>query len=55
MGRPGLNDLEANADGVIYVKSDGAKSTSASANDLYSVSWNVVRGNDRRNHLCCEV
>lgn len=44
LGIAGLDDLEANADGVIYVKPDGAKSTSASANDLYSVSWNVVEG-----------
>ncbi|KGO32700.1 hypothetical protein JT06_18900 [Desulfobulbus sp. Tol-SR] len=43
-GVAGLDDLEANADGVVYVKPDGAKSTSASANDLYSVSWNVVEG-----------
>lgn len=43
-GAAGLDDLEANADGVIYVKSDGGKSTSGSANDLYSVSWNIVQG-----------
>jgi len=43
-GAAGLDDLEAAADGVIYVKPDGAKSTSASTNDLYSVSWNVVEG-----------
>ena len=30
-GAAGLDDLEANADGVIYVKPDGSKSTSASA------------------------
>ncbi len=40
----GLNDLEANADGVMYIHPDGSKSTTAAAGDLYSVSWDVVEG-----------
>jgi hypothetical protein len=39
-----LDDLEASADGVIYIHPDGSKSTTAAATDLYSVSWNVVEG-----------
>lgn len=43
-GATGLDDLEANADGAIYIKPDGSKSTASSATDLYSVSWNVAEG-----------
>ena len=44
MGAAGLDDLDANADDVIYVKPDGSKSTTAAPTDLYSVSWNVAEG-----------
>jgi prepilin-type N-terminal cleavage/methylation domain-containing protein len=40
----GLDDIEGNADGVIYIQPDGSKVTTASGSDLYSVSWNVVEG-----------
>jgi len=44
----GLDDLEADADGVIYIQPDGSKSppspTPAPSSYLYSVSWNVAEG-----------
>ncbi len=43
-GAAGLDDLEANADYAIYIRPDGSKSTTSSATDLYSVSWNVAEG-----------
>lgn len=43
-GVAGLNDLEANADGVIYVQPDGSKVGAPTGSDIYSVSWNVVEG-----------
>ncbi|MEA3469087.1 MAG: prepilin-type N-terminal cleavage/methylation domain-containing protein [Thermodesulfobacteriota bacterium] len=43
-GVDGLGDLEANADGVIYVLNDGFKQNASSASEIYSVSWNIAEG-----------
>ena len=43
-GSAGLDDLDANADGVLYILPDGSKKTAPTGKDLYSVSWNVAEG-----------
>ena len=43
-GIAGLDATEGNADGVLYIRPDGSTSAVAAANDLYSVSWNIVEG-----------
>ncbi len=43
-GAAGLDDIEANADGALYVRPDGLTSSTAAAGDLYSVFWNVAEG-----------
>jgi len=43
-GTGGLNATGANADGALYIRPDGSTNTSAAADDLYSVYWNVVEG-----------
>lgn len=45
-GTAGLDDTEASADGVLYIRPDGSTSAAAGANDLYSVSWNIAEGSD---------
>ena len=44
LGSAGLDDLDANADGVLYIQLDGSKKTAPTGKDLYSVSWNVAEG-----------
>ena len=44
LGSAGLDDLDANADGVLYIQPDGSKKTAPTGKDLYSVSWNVAEG-----------
>ena len=41
-GFAGLDDLGANADGTLYVQSDGTVNNISSGNDLYTVHWNVA-------------
>lgn len=43
-GTAGLDDTEAAADGVLYIRPDGSTGAAAAANDLYSVSWNIAEG-----------
>lgn len=43
-GLAGLNDLEANADGVTWIQPNGSKQAAASGQDLYSISWNIAEG-----------
>lgn len=44
VGTAGLDETEANADGVLYIRLDGSTGAAATANDLYSVSWNIAEG-----------
>lgn len=45
-GIAGLDATEANADGALYIRPDGSTSAAAAANDLYSVSWNIMEGTE---------
>lgn len=45
-GGGGLDETEGDADGVLYIRPDGSAGDAAGANDIYSVSWNVVDNED---------
>ncbi len=54
-GAAGLGDLEANADGVIYILNDGFKQNAPSPSAIYSVSWNIVEGTAAQTSVLREV
>jgi len=39
----GLDDIEGQADGVIYIQADGTFSNSSATTYYYSVSWNIAQ------------
>mgnify|MGYP000576427407 CR=1 FL=1 len=54
-GFAGLDDLGADADGVIYVKPNGTEDGISLGNELYTLSWNIAEGEDGKTDVLQNV
>lgn len=43
-GINGLDTINNTADGILYISSNGSKSTAPGTNDIYTVYWNIADG-----------